>query len=292
MNHCQFITSSGTACEVRKKDVNCPAPHFYCKLHFKRKAVQNIINNSKPINKVVNSKTTINKPIFETKSTKDDNFDFSEVFSKDKKDVKDTIFKVLSEGDPIENTNNFANRNENPISIIKSILDDDEEEATTLNKKQLQSKKLVDKAFSKQEITELEDNPNSEGEIQNSENKGLTISSLLETSYWMTMLSIEQRSISLKGLNQNLHRNEALKANLELAFKEILTFLGLPDDLGIASPTLIVFISTCQVMITTLIMNNAFDSLINIFYKSKTDDKEDNRNPSINIDSSKYNDLF
>lgn len=314
--HCEFITQHGKECTVKKRGADCPPGFFYCKNHLTYRSVKDRlagVNQQAPVvqkKSNIKSKTTVSATNFKNpkKSVKlvnDSSDDISNIFNADQ--AKESIFKILGNSKEANKENNENNSlrknssNEDPISILKNILND-EDDGETLSKKQLSSKKIVDRALANSQKFDIPDDDedadaNEDGEqIPERRISKLSISSLLESSYWITMTAVEQRSLKLKGLNDRLRSNEPLLDNLELAFKEILLFMGLEEDLGVESPCMIVLLATGQVIINTLILNGGLDDLISKFFKKKENNEEDSeqdqRSNRIIIDSQNYADIF
>ena len=312
-SHCEFITQYGKECTVKKKGAECPEGFFYCKNHLSYKSVKDRIagaiqgprKTTTTTTSNIKSKTTpsslastknFNKSKKSSVKLVSDNSsdNISDIFNADQ--AKQSIFKILGNNDNSNNTdknNNSNDLDDDPINILKNILND-EQDTETLSKKQLNSKKMVERAMQQKNQTDDNDDDEDQESIPERKVSRLSVASLLESSYWITMTVVEQRSLKLKGLNENLRSNEALLDNLALAFKEILLFMGLEEDLGVESPCMIVLIATGQVIINTLILNGGLDDLISKFFKKKEGEEniQEERSSRIIIDNQKYADIF
>lgn len=302
-SHCEFINQHGKECTVKKRGAECPEGFFYCKNHLTYKSVKDRISGAiQAPKKIFNSKTTAapvsNKNLKSIKNssvkTLNSDNDISNIFTAEQ--AKNSIFKMLGEGKdetiPLRSEEN--NTEGDPISILKSILND-EEDTEILTKKQLNSKKIVERAVNSQRVQFSEEDEEEDYEMPERKVSRLSISSMLETSYWITMTAVEHRSLKLKGLNESLRSNDVLKDNLELAFKEILLFMGLEEDLGVESPCVMVLFATFQVLIHTLILNGGLDDLMGKFFKRKEEDpnnQQEQKSSRIIIDQQKYADIF
>lgn len=280
MNQCQFKSSTGKICTNRKRASNCPLNHFFCKKHIGQKTVKNMLEYEALYD---NKNPNVVKNPHKKVKTVPKNNEISQIFNKEQ--AKESLFRILGDNsDEVAHTN--QNLQGNPMEILENILRSDDDE--TLTKKQLKSKSIVDKAVSQNNQSEEA----YEEEHEPKKKTGLSVACMLETSYWITMAAVEQRSLKLKGLTDNLKSNEPLNDHLELAFKEILLFMGLDEELGVESPCLVVFIATGQVMLTTLLMNGALLDFIEPFFAKKDDTIENKQVSQIMINEQKYADIF